>query len=67
MLLLIFQETSTTDQVEAYIEYLDEEIKQKDPSRIRCLFERAVTEKCLETGIWTKYALYMVSRLSSFI
>lgn len=44
--------------LEVYNEYLDYELKLKDPNRIRCLFEREITDHCLVLDVWTKYINY---------
>lgn len=38
-----------------YLKYLDVEIKNGNLARTKCLFERAITDHCLESDLWLKY------------
>lgn len=37
-----------------------EEQKSKDLQRIRCIFERVATVRCLDPGLWDYYIVYLV-------
>ena len=47
------------DSSEQFREYLQFEMKEKDPVMIQQLFERAVTANCLVDSIWTDYLSYL--------
>ncbi|XP_013394832.1 squamous cell carcinoma antigen recognized by T-cells 3 [Lingula anatina] len=42
-----------------YQSYIDFELTQSDPSRIQCLFERAIQENCLVPDLWVQYTKYL--------
>jgi len=46
---------------DAYTAYIDHEMSAGDPSRIQCVFERAVKDNCLYPQLWTRYIKYLVS------
>ena len=48
---------------EHYKEYLDFEISAGQPTRITCLFERWVTEHCLDPEVWLKYLRFLDTQL----
>ncbi|TRY70053.1 hypothetical protein TCAL_04845 [Tigriopus californicus] len=41
--------------LDAYRRYLDFELKENHPPRIQCLFERRITDHCLEPIVWVEY------------
>ena len=41
---------SNESTLETYKDYIKFEMDQKDPARVQCLFERAVTDHCLEVS-----------------
>jgi len=49
--------------LENYLNYIDYEKKQKDPVRIQCLFERAISSHCLEADLWVQYLAYLDTTL----
>ena len=50
------------DKLESYKTYLKREMeKNDDPSRVQCLFERAITDHCLKVDVWLRYGKYLVS------
>jgi len=53
-------EESSLDHFQEYINF---EISEKDPTRIQIIFERAITEHCLESNIWFQYLTYLDSNL----
>lgn len=50
----------------SYLEYLDYELKAKNPSRVRFLFERAITDHCLEPDLWLRYVRYLQEQLNIY-
>lgn len=50
-------------KMEAYYKYIEYEISQDDPSRIRSIYERAITFGCLDAELWLQYTRYLVSSL----
>ncbi|KAI8782889.1 squamous cell carcinoma antigen recognized by T-cells 3-like isoform X3 [Biomphalaria glabrata] len=50
---------SEIPQLQTYQEYIQYELKSEDPSRIQCIFERALKENCLNTDLWLQYTTYM--------
>ncbi|KAK6189074.1 hypothetical protein SNE40_005118 [Patella caerulea] len=55
--------TATAPRWEEYQSYIEHEIKEGDPSRIQCIYERAITENCLSPEIWLQYTKYLDSKL----
>jgi len=53
----------TESSIEHYQDYIDFELKEKDPTRIQMIFERAITIHCLEASIWSQYLTYLDSSL----
>ena len=49
--------------VETYKDYLEVEVSIGDPSRVRCLFERAVQDNCLVGDLWCKYIQFVCFKL----
>lgn len=45
--------------LDAYRQYLDFELKENHPPRIQCLFERRITDHCLEPTVWVEYLNYL--------
>ena len=64
--ILPFEEKLNCDAPElaSYYAYLDYELKQKNPSRIKFLFERAITDHCLISELWIKYLNYLKANLN---
>ncbi|XP_067679944.1 squamous cell carcinoma antigen recognized by T-cells 3-like [Haliotis asinina] len=49
-----------------YNEYqalIEHELSNDDPSRIQCVFERALQENCLNQDLWLQYTRYLVYKL----
>ena len=59
---LVCEKPALTD----YFEYLDYEIKAKNPSRVKFLFERAITDHCLEADLWLRYVKYLREHLNFY-
>lgn len=57
---------SVEASLECYHEYLDYEIKQKNPTRVQFLFERAITDHCLVPELWIKYLKYLQDNLNFY-
>lgn len=51
------------NSINHYQEYINFELKEKDPTRIQIIFERAITVHCLESTIWSQYLTYLDSTL----
>lgn len=47
--------SSPKPELADYLKYLDVEIKNGNLARTQCLFERAITDHCLEGDLWLKY------------
>ena len=43
-----------------YRSYIDMEIKDGDPARIQCIYERAIKDNCLDSDLWKDYTDYLV-------
>jgi len=57
--ILLGEETS----LEQYQEYINFEMKEKDPARIQMCFERTIVDHCLESSIWSQYLTYLDTNL----
>ena len=44
-----------------YRSYVDHELKDGDPARIQCIYERAIKDNCLDASLWKDYTEYLVS------
>ena len=51
------------DNEEVYREYLEFELKEKDPVMIQQLYERAITDNCLKESLWLDYLNYLEESL----
>ena len=40
--------------------YIEDELKDGDPARIQCMYERAIKDNCLDANLWTDYTDYLV-------
>ncbi|XP_023326445.1 squamous cell carcinoma antigen recognized by T-cells 3 isoform X2 [Eurytemora carolleeae] len=49
--------------LDAYKEYIQFELKEKDPVRIQLVYERCITDHCLESDIWSEYLNYLDTTL----
>ena len=54
---------SNSPHLEEYIEYIDFEIKNDNFPRTKCLFERSITENCLQPDLWLKYLKFCDSKM----
>ena len=50
--------------LELYNEYIEFEKNEKDPVMIQQLFERAISDHCLQAPLWTDYLLYLKENLN---
>jgi len=55
--------STETPDMESYKQYLQFELKEKDPTRIQLLYERALTDHCLDGDVWLEYLNYIDSNL----
>lgn len=46
-----------------YYDYIHFESKDGDPTRIQCVYERAIKENCLQHELWGKYTSYLDNKL----
>ncbi|GAB6028737.1 Squamous cell carcinoma antigen recognized by T-cells 3 [Chamberlinius hualienensis] len=51
-------------RLSSYLAYIDYEISEGEPSRVHCLFERAIVENCLSSDLWRKYTEYLHTKLN---
>ena len=61
IILLNFQSTATLPKQAEYEAYIDMELKDGDPARIQCIYERAIKDNCLDANLWKQYTEYLVS------
>ena len=59
-LVIIWQTNSEAPHLAAYTSYIDHELKEADPVRVLCIFERAVVDNCLQPDLWIRYVKYVV-------
>ena len=55
-----WQTNSEPPHLAAYTSYIDHEIKDRDPVRVLCIFERAIVDNCLQPDLWVRYVNYVV-------
>jgi len=55
-----WQTNSDPPHLAAYTSYIDHEIKERDPVRVLCIFERAIVDNCLKPDLWIRYINYVV-------
>ena len=55
-----WQINSEPPHLAAYTSYIDHEIKEHDPVRVLCIFERAIVDNCLQPDLWLRYINYVV-------
>ncbi|XP_038059123.1 squamous cell carcinoma antigen recognized by T-cells 3-like isoform X2 [Patiria miniata] len=48
---------------EVYRAYLEYEKSEGNPARIQCLYERALTDNCLQIELWKDYTKYLDAKL----
>ena len=49
-----------------YKEYIDLELKEGNPVRIRSIYERRITDHCLIPLVWHEYSQYLEEKLKDF-
>eukprot|EP00111_Clytia_hemisphaerica_P004917 TCONS_00014140-protein len=54
---------ATEGKLELYKSYIAFEIKSGDPTRIQCIFERAIKDNCLQHDLWISYTNYLDYKL----
>ncbi|KAL4224155.1 Squamous cell carcinoma antigen recognized by T-cells 3 [Mactra antiquata] len=52
-------ELAMSPRLEEYKEYIKYEIKDGDPARVQCLYERCIQENCLNSTVWLDYTKYL--------
>ncbi|XP_060070147.1 squamous cell carcinoma antigen recognized by T-cells 3-like [Ylistrum balloti] len=56
-------ESSESPRLEEYRAYIEFELKEGDPTRIQCVFERAIQENSLNSDLWLQYTKYLDEKL----
>ena len=56
----MWQTNTEPPHLAAYSLYIDHELKEADPVRVLCIFERAIVDNCLQPDLWTRYVNYVV-------
>jgi len=61
----VFLQLSSDDvrRADHYRTYLKHEKSEDDPARVQCLYERAVSEVCLDASLWLEYVEYLDSTI----
>lgn len=66
---LVDTDEDKTANLEVYNKYVDFELSCSNPptppSRIKCLFERAITDHCLNVELWLKYLTWLDRKLKA--
>ncbi|KAK2180910.1 hypothetical protein NP493_420g02015 [Ridgeia piscesae] len=52
-------ESADPPRLTEYQAYIDYELKQAQPARVQCIYERALQENCLIADLWLQYAKYL--------
>jgi len=55
-----------TAHLATYKEYIDLELKEGNPVRIRSIYERRITDHCLIPLVWNEYSQYLEVKLKDF-
>ncbi|XP_078586646.1 spliceosome associated factor 3, U4/U6 recycling protein-like isoform X1 [Branchiostoma floridae x Branchiostoma japonicum] len=55
--------SATAPRLQEYLAYIDYELAEDEPTRIQCIFERALQENPLVVELWTKYTHYLDTKL----
>jgi hypothetical protein len=55
-----------TAHLATYKEYIDLELKEGNPVRIRSIYERRITDHCLIPLVWHEYSQYLEEKLKDF-
>eukprot|EP00794_Sanderia_malayensis_P014299 gene14299-15787_t len=55
--------TAALPKLVEYQEYISFEMKDGDPARIQCVFERAIKDNCLQSDLWQQYTQYLDHKL----
>nr|XP_002121273.1 squamous cell carcinoma antigen recognized by T-cells 3 [Ciona intestinalis] len=58
-------ESAESPKTEEYNAYIDHEMKSNNPARIQCIYERAITDNCLNAQLWMDYLKYLTNTLKS--
>ena len=57
---------NVTAHLATYKEYIDLELKEGNPVRIRSIYERRITDHCLIPLVWREYSQYLEEKLKDF-
>ncbi|KAI8499732.1 Squamous cell carcinoma antigen recognized by T-cells 3 [Branchiostoma belcheri] len=55
--------SAAAPRLQEYLSYIDYELAEDEPTRIQCIFERALQENPLVVELWTKYTHYLDTKL----
>ncbi|XP_076344868.1 spliceosome associated factor 3, U4/U6 recycling protein-like isoform X2 [Tachypleus tridentatus] len=55
--------SSESPHLSEYLKYIDFEIKEGDPARIQCIYERTLADNCLVPDIWKNYTKFLDTQL----
>eukprot|EP00112_Aurelia_sp_Birch-Aquarium-sp1_P005065 Seg1574.20 transcript_id=Seg1574.20/GoldUCD/mRNA.D3Y31 product="Squamous cell carcinoma antigen recognized by T-cells 3" protein_id=Seg1574.20/GoldUCD/D3Y31 len=55
--------TATLPKQAEYEAYINMELKDGDPARIQCIYERAIKDNCLDANLWEQYTEYLDNKL----
>uniref|UniRef100_H2ZFC2 Squamous cell carcinoma antigen recognized by T-cells 3 n=1 Tax=Ciona savignyi TaxID=51511 RepID=H2ZFC2_CIOSA len=64
-LLEIALESAEAPKRAEYTAYIEHEKKSNNPARMQCIYERAITDDCLNAQLWIDYLKYLTSTLKS--
>ncbi|XP_063971619.1 squamous cell carcinoma antigen recognized by T-cells 3-like isoform X1 [Lytechinus pictus] len=51
--------TAEAPKLTEYLTYIEHELKQGNPARIQCIYERALVDNCLNMSLWKEYTSYL--------
>ena len=65
-LLIEKEKKDATAHLATYKEYIDLELKEENPVRIRSIYERRITDHCLNPQVWIEYSEYLENKLKDY-
>ena len=60
LLLIGYQASADPPRFTEYMSYIAYEVKQAQPARVQCIYERALQDNCLLPDLWLQYTTYLV-------
>lgn len=66
-LLFFFRPALTPDYTKLpfWLSYIEFEENNNDPARVICIYERAIKSLCLAVDLWTRYVLFLESKMKN--